>query len=181
MNDAHEYLTYLQELCHVLFNISPTIELVFDLKGCRTLGQCRLVKNNHFLIRLHAPLLEKYQEIYLEDVLTHEMAHVVQFCLYKHRTKPHGREWKEIMKRLEGKLYQPRKRPTYDTTPYKPKKRKMRRFKYACLCEGKTHTISAIRHYRMQRGTHRYHCLTCKYPIIFMTTSKNEKSSNFYP
>ena len=111
MQSAHDYLTYLLTRTHTLFGVDLTITLAFDLKGYRTLGQCKYVEKSHYLIRLHQGLMERYGEVYLEDVLTHEVAHAVQFHLYHNRSQPHGREWREIMTRLEGTPYRKKGRP----------------------------------------------------------------------
>ena len=163
---AHEYLKKRKDDIKKKFDLDLEFELRFDLKGYSTLGQCKMLRYNSFLIRLHVKLLERYGRVYLEDVLTHEVAHSVQFALYRNKTKAHGREWKGIMSKLEEKPYEKKSRPKYDTMPYR-NKRIYKKFKYNCLCENFTHHLTSITHNRIKRKTHFYTCKRCNAPLIY--------------
>ncbi|PID47259.1 MAG: hypothetical protein CR967_04990 [Proteobacteria bacterium] len=152
----------LKKVCN-LFDLDLKITLTFDLKGTCTIGQCRKIKNG-YLIRLHKPLLEKYKQTYLNDVLTHELAHAIQMELYKTKTKPHGKEWKAIMEKLENSPYNPQKRPKYEI----PKKNLFPKkyFPYTCKCNT-PHKLSQTRHNRAKKGT-KYICKKCKSFLVYV-------------
>lgn len=146
-----------------IYDFNSKIDLAYNLKGHSLIGQCRKISKNHYLIRLHQPLIEHYGEVYLHDVLPHELAHAVAIGLYKKHIKPHGKEWKAILEKLEGKKIPNSKRPSYKILA---SKRKSNRFSYTCGCVERTHLLSTIRHNRILKGTHLYACKICKLPLV---------------
>lgn len=154
-----DILIYYKEKAKTIFNFNALIELQIDLKGHRLIGQCCKIAPNHYKIRLHVNLTEKYKEIYLHDVIPHELAHAVIMEQAKHRVKPHGKEYKAVLAALEGKFIAPKNRPKYELMP---KKRVMKRYEYNCGCKSRIHKLSSIRHNRIKRGTHLYTCKHCR-------------------
>ena len=69
----------------------------------RSLGRCEPAKGE---IRIARWLWEEAPEL-LPEVLCHELAHVAVFELYGRGPKPHGPEWKELVRRAG---YEPRLR-----------------------------------------------------------------------
>lgn len=136
-----------------------TLELAFDLKGYSTIGQCRQQGRGRYLIRLHQELCEHYGQRYLDDVIPHELAHALVMERYGRKAKPHGQEWKNTLRLLEGRSISRKERPTY--TLLHTKRTRLKRHAYRCPC-GKQHLLSSIRHNRIVRKTHLYRCLTCK-------------------
>jgi len=78
------------------------IEIKFNLKSKSSLGTIRYkdTSRKSFLIRLSAKLYEDYKEEYIDFVLKHEFAHACVMSHYRHRCRPHGVEWKNIMRFL---------------------------------------------------------------------------------
>ncbi|MBE0497387.1 MAG: SprT-like domain-containing protein, partial [Campylobacterales bacterium] len=135
------------------------LTLAFDLKGHSTIGQCRQEKRGHYRIRLHRELCEHYGQTYLEDVIPHELAHALVMERFGRKAKPHGIQWKSMLRHLEGRTISSKERPRYPLL--KAKSRRISRYMYRCPCQ-KLHALSAIRHNRIVRKTHVYACLTCK-------------------
>ncbi len=158
------FLQGLQQKALQIFGLSLSIELSYDLKGIRTIGQCKKISPSKYLIRLHKPLLYAYGTTYLNDVLTHEYAHALQMELYKAKIKPHGTEWKNILCKLHNCTYEQILKPNYEKLKELSVARKYSYFNYTCSC-GKKHKLSSIRHKRMQKGQV-YLCRACKSPLI---------------
>lgn len=159
-----KHLNLLKQKAKTDFNLELDIELSCDLKGTRTIGQCKKLSSNSYLIRLHKPLLEHYQETYIKDVLYHEFAHAVQMSLYKHRVLPHGKEWKDILQTLHDLNYKNIVKPEYKKLILISKKRNYEIFNYTCKC-GILHKLTSIRERRIRRG-YVYLCKTCKTKLI---------------
>lgn len=157
-------LEVLSEKVENIFDIRLNFSLKFDLIGVSTIGQCKKINKDSYLIRLHEPLLEYYRTIYIDDVLTHEVAHAVQMKLYNHKVKPHGIEWIDIMEKLENRIYQPKMRPKYKKIREITKSKKYKLYAYTCKCK-KTHYLTSIRHNRVKKGTI-YLCKYCKNSLI---------------
>lgn len=157
---AKEALNTLNKRVKDLFGLDLNISLSFDLKGNRTIGQCKKITKKTYLIRLHEPLLFHYKEIYLDDVLTHEIAHAVQMELYKNRVKPHGKEWVRVLEGLIDKPYNPKLNPKYEKLKDISISKSYKKFPYTCKCET-IHNLTSIRHERAKKGTI-YLCRYCK-------------------
>lgn len=162
--ESKEALEALNKKVKNLFGLKLNFSLKFDLSGTCTIGQCKKLAKNSYLIRLHSPLLELYRFTYLDDVLTHEVAHAVQIEIYNHKVKPHGIEWKNIMEKLENKAYQPKLRPKYKKLKEITKPKIYKRYAYTCKCK-RLHYLSSIRHNRIKKGTI-YLCRYCKSSLI---------------
>lgn len=155
LEKSKEKLETLLDKAYVLFGLKLNIKLAFDLSGSYIIGQCKKTIDG-YTIRLHEPLLNKYNMIYLNDVLSHEVAHAIQMELYQYKTKPHGVEWKSILSKLENAPYNIKQRPQYDIKTVCSKKR----YSYTCKCKT-VHELSLVRHNRIKRGI-KYICKNCK-------------------
>ncbi len=162
---SKERLDALLKKADNLFGVNLKIDLTYDLKGSCTIGQCRKTPNG-YTIRLHEELLYKYGFIYLNDVLNHEFAHAIQMEIYKYKTKPHGKEWKNILSKLENTQYNPKLRPKYEII-----KKSKSTYNYKCNCN-QIHKLSKTRHNRIQKGT-KYICKKCKGFLTEIFASKN--------
>ncbi len=162
---AKSELNRLNLLVESLFGIKLTYELRFDLKGTCTIGQCRKIGKDHFIIRLHEPLMEHFGLVYINDVLVHELAHAVQMSLYKIKTKPHGKEWKDIVCALQNRPYSSKDKPNFSSY-FNLHVKKLKRFKYTCKCEN-PHFLSIIRHNKVQRKGVKYVCKICKHFLVY--------------
>lgn len=71
---------------------------------------------------------------FLAEVLCHELAHVAAWELYGDGIRPHGREWRELVRRAG---YRPSTRltPPPGLLPPRPRRRRRRRYVYDHRCE----------------------------------------------
>ncbi len=124
----------------------------YDLKG-RAAGQ--YLSHPHPCIRYNLALAKQQFDAFLERTPGHEVAHYVIHQMHpKGRVKPHGPEWRELMKKLG---LDPSRCHEFDTSGVPT--RRQRRFPYRCGC--RTHELSATRHNRVRRGQVDYRCAMC--------------------
>lgn len=109
-------------------------------------------------IRLNPQLLLENPEEFLQQVVPHELAHLLVYQLFG-RVKPHGIEWQNMMTGLFGLPAHTCHR--FDTSSVQGKT-----FPYQCGCQ--IHQLSIRRHQRVQRGSASYFCRKCKQKLIFM-------------
>ncbi len=115
-------------------------------------------------------------EDYLNTTVPHEMAHYIQWHVYRGsltrqitygrgyravltRRKVHGREWQSIM-RLFG-IHNPKRCHNYDVTDVK-KKRNIKKFPVYCSCQ--VHQVTARFIVKLTMGK-KYKCLVCRSPV----------------
>ena len=128
-------------------NISD-LRVSYNFKGQRA-GIVNPVKKE---IRLNIELCNNFPKKMINDVLVHEAAHYITYCLFP-SAKPHGNEWKFIAKTLGlNNLKATHDMPT-------TKARKVKGYKYRCRCS--TYTLSSIRHNRIKRKEAEYACKYC--------------------
>jgi SprT protein len=128
--------------------------LAFDLRG---LNAGEFVADHRRYggpcIRLNRELLQRYPGHMLEQVIPHEVAHYLVWALCRRRTRPHGREWRAVMRHF-GKP--PEVSHRMDVRPA----RRVHKLPFACGCGAHQH-YSAIILKRHLAGT-RYYCRRCK-------------------
>ncbi|PIJ49067.1 SprT family protein [Erwinia sp. OLTSP20] len=102
-------------------------------------------------IRLNPVLLMENQQAFIEEVVPHELAHLL---VWKHfgRVAPHGAEWKWMME----SVLRVRARRTHQFAVTSVRSHS---FPYFCLCQ--QHQLTLRRHNRVIRGDARYHCVHC--------------------
>jgi SprT protein len=91
-------------------DLPATIHITFSPRLRASLGRCSPRTGS---IRLNPGLLDADPAI-LREVLCHEAAHVAAWLLHGRRARPHGREWKDLM-RAAG--YEPRVRWPHQALP----------------------------------------------------------------
>lgn len=128
----------------------------FDLRGTAA-GQVR-IDRQHWQIRYNALLLEQNAERFLQRTVPHEVAHLVTYQLYGRRVRPHGREWRGVMRDFGA---DPTRCHSFDTRLSRV--RHLRTFHYRCACQ--RHELTSIRHNRIQRGMV-YLCRNCQRPLV---------------
>ena len=139
------------------FELSPglsrraSVSIRFDLKG-RAAGQARFTPAGGIEIRYNLAIAALQPEQFLRETVPHEVAHVVTWLLHGQRVRPHGPEWRAVMRHLG--VHDPQRCHEYEM----PSLRSQRRWPYRCAC--KTHQLSTTRHRRAQQGT-RYQCKAC--------------------
>lgn len=126
--------------------------LVFKKKGSVG-GSAYLAQN---LIQLNSQLTLHFKAPFLEEVIPHELAHLIAFQIYG-KVKPHGKEWQAIMQHV---FYKAPKRTHSFLLPQALKKT----VAYHCQC--KTHALSLIRHHKIENKNAIYCCTLCHSPLI---------------
>lgn len=105
-------------------------------------------------IRLNPSLLIENKEHFIDEVVPHELAHLLVFRVFGRKgIAPHGKEWKWMMQHV---LEVTAKRThNFAVTTVKSKT-----FRYHCACE-MTHELTIRRHNKVLRGENQYLCRRC--------------------
>lgn len=113
------------------------------------------------VINFNWVLLKENTDRFIETTVPHEVAHIVVCRLYKKGCRPHGREWKMVM-RLFG-ITDPKRCHSYDTANCLRRKRTA--YIYSCKC-GKEFSLGVIRHRKLEKGV-KYTCKVCRTALVF--------------
>ncbi|VAW59223.1 hypothetical protein MNBD_GAMMA11-1088 [hydrothermal vent metagenome] len=156
INQTNVYIQQANQL-HDL-NLTP-IDVVFDLKG-KSSGMFVVRSSpSHVYIRYNEIIFSQYFDDAMVNTVAHEVAHYVVHSIYGIKnTRPHGREWKQVMQLFN---LRPEVTSRYDVSQLPLKQQ--RRHSYACGCM--THELSTTRHYKILRGKMTYHCRKCQQPL----------------
>jgi SprT protein len=130
------------------------IPVMFELRG-RAAGMYQ-VRGGQRVIRYNPFIFARYFSDNLANTVPHEVAHYVTDVLHGLcRVRPHGPEWRAVMRTFGA---EPVATCRYDLDGLPV--RRQRRFVYQCACT--THSISTVRHKRIQGGRARYSCRRCQ-------------------
>lgn len=146
----------LEKANHYFKKNFPMPELNYNLRGQKA-GVAYLQQNE---IRLNPILLLENGEAFINQVVPHELAHLLVYQLFG-KVKPHGREWKLIMEQLfnvPANAYH-----NFDTANV------AKFFNYQCDCQ--THQLSVRRHNAIVRNQQSYICKKCKKTLRLITNS----------
>ena len=102
-------------------------------------------------IRLNPVLLADNRQAFIEEVIPHELCHLLVFKRHG-KTAPHGREWQALMQQLFAL-------PGKATHQMDIRKVIGEQFIYHCGC--REHPLSLRRHNNVRRGKSRYLCRHC--------------------
>ncbi len=107
-------------------------------------------------IRLNAVLLMENQQAFIDEVVPHELAHLL---VWKHfgRVPPHGKEWKWMMESVLGV-------PARRTHQFELASVRRNTFPYRCQCQ--QHQLTVRRHNKILRGEAVYRCVHCGEPLV---------------
>lgn len=119
-------------------------------------GTAHLSQNT---LKLNALLLLTHQHAFIEEVVPHELAHLLVYVLYGY-VRPHGKEWQAIMEHIFQ--VSPKRAHNFELP-----NQLQSRFHYQCDC--RLHFLTAIRHNRIQRQQAQYRCVYCKERLHFKT------------
>ncbi len=122
----------------------------FKQRG-RSAGTAYLQKNE---IRLNYYMYQQNPEEFINEVIPHELAHLLAYTLYGSSIRPHGKEWQSVMFFVLGCT--PSRTHNFETPT--PKKT----FQYACACQ--THLLTIRRHNKIVKGV-TYVCKQCQEPL----------------
>jgi SprT protein len=135
------------------------IPVTFELRG-RAAGMY-VVRGGQRVIRYNPHIFARYFSDNLTNTVPHEVAHYVVDVLYGlRRVRPHGPEWRAVMRAFGA---EPAATCHYDLDGIPV--RRQRRFRYRCACT--THSLSTVRHKRVQSGRVRYSCRRCQTPLRY--------------
>jgi len=126
-------------------------QIRFDRRSC--VGQLPV-------LRFNPAMLACYGMEFVDEVVPHECAHLVAYSLFGFKIKPHGPQWKSLMR----DLYQLEPLVTHRFEV--PERKKRRYFPYVCCCDNKVHELTAIRHNRVMRQQAHYLCRACGSKLI---------------
>lgn len=157
INRIHEVILKADNELNLTGKVSDYKLLVEFPKSSSYLGRARISPNKiskkyELRIELNKHALEEKFEHMMEDVIPHEVAHLVCYANYHVRgkkIKPHGREWKAICSRLGGRpaAISKEKYSTLESA----KKRTIYRYVYT-LDDGSNVMIPGPTHKKIQLG-----------------------------
>ncbi len=105
-------------------------------------------------IRLNSILLIENGDLFIEQVIPHELAHLLVYRMFgRQGIAPHGHEWKWMMEQI---LEVPANR----THHFAVSSVKSRTFTYYCACTT-SHELTIRRHNKVVRGENQYLCRKC--------------------
>lgn len=125
----------------------PKPTVCFNQRG-KIAGSARLQVNQ---IRLNPTLLTDNPDRFCQEVIPHELAHLIVYQLYG-RARPHGKEWKSVMESVF-------KLPAQTRHDMDVSKVSGKTFSYRCQCGPVV--LSVRRHNKVLRGQ-QYQCRACK-------------------
>lgn len=137
-------------------------KVLMNLSGSDA-GQAFPIKN---LIRINKALYQQNPEDHLKNIIAHEMAHIVVHRLFGSKAKPHGNEWKAVMK-----LYQVKANRCHS---YNISLSGRHHFIYGCSCPNHEIPLTAIRHNRSKKKGVEYYCNTCKSILTFLYDARKK-------
>lgn len=115
------------------------------------------------VLRFNPLMLARYGNRFVDEVVPHECAHLVAYRLFGFKIKPHGPEWRSIMR----DVYQLEPLVTHR---FEVPQRARNYFPYQCRCDDMVHKLTAIRHNRVVRQQAKYLCRACGSKLMHVET-----------
>ncbi|MEY4475874.1 MAG: hypothetical protein RL248_1641 [Pseudomonadota bacterium] len=137
----------------------PEPEVNYHQRGTSAGSACL----QSFEIRLNPVLLLENQHAFIDEVVPHELAHLLVYRQFG-RVAPHGKEWRWMMEQV---LHVPASRThQFEVTSVRSKT-----FNYQCQCQ--QHALTILRHNKVQRGESEYRCRQCGEKLRFVAVKSN--------
>lgn len=111
----------------------------------------------HWEIQLNLTLLIENGQIFIDEVVPHELAHLIAFR-YFGKVAPHGHEWKHIMTTILGV-------PANRTHSFNIHSVQRNTWLYHCRCQ--QHLLTIRRHNRVLQGKVEYRCRCCGERLVY--------------
>lgn len=141
----------------------PMPNVMYDLRGVKA-GVAYLQQNE---IRLNKTLLLENPVEFIQQVVPHELAHLLVYQLFGN-VKPHGKEWQNMMQQLFHL-------PALTCHQFDTKNVRGKTFAYHCECQ--THHLSSRRHQRILQQQMHYICRQCGSPLVFGEKASKNKTA----
>lgn len=138
---------HLTKAGHALGCTFSLPEVQYNVRG-KVAGKAYL---NQWQIRLNPTLLLENQHAFINQVVPHELAHLLVHQQFG-RVRPHGKEWQYVMGHIFNLV--PETRHSFDVSSVQGQT-----FAYSCQC--REHQLSIRRHNKILRQQTRYHCTLC--------------------
>jgi SprT protein len=145
INRIHDAFQTASKFYSKDFNL-PTIS--FKLKGRRA-GYASFYRNK---VALNNEMLHANGDAFISDTPGHEAAHLIAYHVYGTSIRPHGIEWKKVM-RVIGQ--EPNRCHSFEVVT---------RYRYFCKCSDRIF-LTTQKHNRMQTRKTVFYCKNCKETI----------------
>ena len=157
------------EKARAFFNVDfPPPEVEFTKRGT-TAGTATYAEHS---VNFNLPVAEENPDEFLRVIVPHEIAHLISHKMYGTAGHGHGKNWAYVMNNVYGL-------PADRCHKFKVqhlKTRKIRRdWVYECFCS--THTLSTVKHNKVQNGKTNYKCKKCASRLVFIGDQSQKKAA----
>ncbi|TCQ90351.1 SprT protein [Rahnella sp. JUb53] len=106
----------------------------------------------HWQIRLNPVLLMENQQPFIDEVIPHELAHLLVYRRFGRAPAPHGKEWRWMMEHVLGVS-------ASRTHKFEVASVQSKTYPYLCAC--RDHQLTVRRHNKVMRKESEYRCRHC--------------------